>query len=149
MRIEKKFFVPTWDEARRQKAVGYWSQRHVVFSQETGNTLVGERGNLLGNLVSYDMSRLIAKLSINVSKENEIHCILDVNTFMQIITERNKEFWRLEMETFESYLLYNNEQPEIWREFTIQNRIGALLWTMTFGLLGNRLPSKEDHKKSK
>ena len=142
MRIERRFLVPMWDESLTQKAIHFWSKRGVAFMRSEGNTLSGKRGSLLGNLFSYDMSKLISKLSISVSSDNELTCILDVNTVMQGITERNKEYWDLEMDTFESFLLRNDEQTENWDDFRKRNVLGAIIWTLTFGLFGDG-PSKK------
>jgi hypothetical protein len=146
MRIEKRFLVPKWDETLLQKAVDFWTKRNIVFEKIEGNALYGKRGSLLGNLFSYDMSKLISKLSISVSSNNELTCILDVNTVMQAITERNKEYWGLEMETFESLLLHNDEQIEEWDDLGKRSRLAAIVWTFTFGLLGDGFSTKEKKK---
>jgi hypothetical protein len=137
MRIEKSFFIPQWDETIRQRVLDFWSRRNIVFKKITGDTLIGKRGNLWGNLTSFDMSKLMAELSIKVSSENRISCVLEVNPFMQHITDWNKAWWNLEMESFESFLLNGNEQVEKWKHFTAAHQKAASVWSFTFGLRGN------------
>jgi hypothetical protein len=146
MRIEKRFLIPIWNESLKQKSINFWSKRGVVFEKIEENALHGKRGSLLGNLFSYDMSKLISTLSISVLPDNELTCILDVNTVMQGITDRNKEYWNLEMNTFESFLLRNDEQVDNWEDFRKRSVVGAIIWTLTFGLFGDGLSNKREKK---
>jgi hypothetical protein len=143
MRIEKRFFVQKWDQGLLQKAVDYWTKRGIVFEKREENALFGKRGSIFGNLFSYDMSDLISQLYISVSSNNELTCLLDVNTFMQWITERNIEYWFLEVDMFESYLLHNDEQIEEWNDFRKRNILGSIIWTFTFGLFGDGVSAKK------
>ncbi len=90
--VERTFVVPVWDEATKQKALDFWGRRGVTLSETSAHTLTGERGNIIGNLTSFDMSKLIARLAVTVSTQNEVRCVLDVNTVMQSITEYNKSW---------------------------------------------------------
>ncbi len=65
---------------------------------------------------------------------------------MQGITERNKEYWNLEMNTFESFLLRNDEQSDDWEDFRKRSLLGAIIWTITFGLFGDGLSKKREKK---
>jgi hypothetical protein len=143
MRIEKIFNVQNWDNNLKQKAINYWARRGIIFGETEGNILTGKRGSLLGNFFSYNMSKLITKLSISVSAYNVLTCTLDVNTVMQGITQRNIEYWNLEMDTFESYLLTNDEQIENWQDFKKRNILAAIIWTVTLGLFGDGLSAKK------
>ena len=141
--IERVFQIPMWDDFARFKMNDFWSRRRIEFSESLDNTLKGKRGSLLGNITSFDMSKLMSELTITVSAENQVHCVLKVNTFMQIITEYNKAWWNLEMETFESYLLQTDEQDERWEKFKSNDKKAAIAWTLTSGLVGNRIPPEE------
>jgi hypothetical protein len=141
--IERIFQLPIWDEFTRFKMIDFWSRRRIEFSESSENTLKGKRGSLLGNITSFDMSKLMSELTITISAENRVHCELEVNTFMQIITEYNKAWWNLEMETFESYLLQTDEQDERWRRFKAIDKKAAIAWTLTSGLVGNKIPPEE------
>lgn len=141
--VEKTFQIPIWDEFTRYKMIDYWSRRGIRFSESLGTTLKGRRGSWLGNITSFDMSKLMSELTINVSAENQVYCVLQVNTFMQIITDYNRAWWNLEMETFESYLLQTDEQDERWKRFRANDKKAAIAWTLTSGLVGNRIPPEE------
>ena len=127
----------------KRKAIAFWSRRRVVFSETSGKTLVGRRGNLFGNLTSFDMSKLIAKLTVTISEQNEVYCVLDVNTVLQQITEYNKAWWDLEMDTFESFLLHNDEQEEKWKKFGVHYKKAAWAWSFSYGVRGNKMPPEE------
>ena len=141
--VEKTFQIPIWDEFTRFKMVDFWSRRRIEFSENSGNTLKGKRGSLLGNFTSFDMSKLMSELTISVSAENQVHCVLKVNTIMQIITDYNKAWWNLEMESFQSYLLKTDEQNERWERFRANDKKAAIAWALTSGLVGNRIPPEE------
>ncbi|HEX8550627.1 MAG TPA: hypothetical protein VF681_03630 [Abditibacteriaceae bacterium] len=143
VKVEKRFQVPIWDEVVKRKAIDFWSRRRITFSETSGNTLIGKRGNLLGNLISFDMSKLIAKLTITVSDKNEVHCILDINTVYQQITEYNRAWWDLEMDTFESFLMRNDEQEEKWKKFGVHYKKAAWAWSFSHGIRGDRMPPEE------
>ena len=141
--VEKTFQIPIWDEFTRFKMINFWSRRRIEFSDTLGNILVGTRGNVLGNITSFDMSKLMSKLTISVSQKNEVYCVLEVNTFMRIITEYNRAWFVLEMETFESYLLQTDQQEERWQRFKKNDQKAAIVWALTSGLIGNRMPPEE------
>jgi hypothetical protein len=143
IRTERRFEIPKWDDAMRQKAMDYWSRRGVSFFEVTESTLAGKRGNILGNLLSFDMSNLLAILYIGVSLKNEIHCVLDVDTVLQHVTEYNRAWWNLELETFESFLLRNDEQTAKWQVFLQSHYSASLAWTFSLGMLGNRMQPAE------
>ena len=143
IRIERRFEIPKWDDVVRRKAVDFWSRRGVSFFDQTECTLAGRRGSILGNLISFKMSDLLSSLWIGISPKNEVHCVLDVDTILQRITEYNRTWWDLEMETFESFLLRNDEQEAKWRLFLLSNYNASLAWTFSFGMLGNRMQPGE------
>ena len=138
--VEKKFRVPIWDEAVKRNAIDFWSRRRITFSETSANTLVGTRGSLFGNLFTFDMSKLIANLKITASEQNELHCVLHVNTVFQWITEYNRAWWNLEMETFESFLLQEDEQGEKWKKFGVGHKKAVWLWSFTFGIGDRKMP---------
>jgi hypothetical protein len=141
--VERIFQIPYWDEFARHKVVDFWSRRRIKFSETSSHTLVGTRGSWLGNLISYDMSKLKSELMITVSPANELRCRLKINTLMQIITEYNKAWWNLEMESFESYLLETDEQEERWERFSANNKKAAIVWTLSSGMVGHKIPPEE------
>jgi len=130
IRIQKRFQVPVWNEEIRQNAITFWAQRRIKFDETSSYRLVGRRGNLFGNLISFDMSKLITKLTVTVSNENEIDCTLDINTLFQQITTANKIWWDLEMQAFESSLLRNDEQNEVWESFITYHKKAAWKWVL-------------------
>ena len=144
MKIEKEFVVQAWDESARHKTIDFWSRKQIVFSETGERQFIGKRGNLWGNLSSFDMSKIMAKITITVSEQNEVRCVLEINPVMQKITEWNKAWWDLEMDSFATFLLQNDEQVEKWQEFLPQYYKAARVWMSTAGLKGNKIPPKEN-----
>lgn len=143
IKVEKRLQVPVWDEAQKKRVIDFWSRRRIIFSETADDTLIGTRGNWCGNLTSFDMSKLISKLTITFLKQNELYCVLHINTTFQVITEYNRAWWDLEMDTFESFLLRNDEQEQKWEKFNVAYKKAAWAWSFSRGIKGNKMPPEE------
>jgi hypothetical protein len=95
-------------------------------------------------MISYDMTRLRADLSIEPAQPARISLVLTVHTVFQQITQWNRAFWELEMATCESFLLHGDRRDAEWLQFMKAHRKAALVWTLTLGLGGQRIPQKTD-----
>lgn len=135
--------MPAWDDLLKRKAIDFWSRRRVVFSETSASLLVGKRGSILGNLISFDMSKLISRITISVSPQDEVECALSVNTVFQQITDYNRAWWDLELETFESFLLRNDELEERWKAFGVKYNRASWAWALSLGRKGNKMPPEE------
>jgi hypothetical protein len=140
VKIEKEIDLPIWNEGVKQKVITYWSERGITFNDISGDVLTGRRGSVWGNLTSFDMSKLMARLTVSLAVPNTVSCVLDVNTILQGITEWNRAYWQLEMETFESFLLTGDKKDEVWRTFLKANKKASLAWTLSLGAAGRELP---------
>jgi hypothetical protein len=143
VRIDKRIALTSWDESTRQKIVEFWEERGVVFSDTAGDVLRGKRGSLWGNLTSYDMSKLRSKLTVTRSGPTEIECTLDVNTAMQRITDWNMAYWRLEMDTLESWLLSGDLKQEEWARHEVGAHKADVAWTLSGGKGGKNEDRRE------
>jgi hypothetical protein len=119
MIITKKINIPKMNDESKNKMVEFWEKRGVIFTNSSDKELYGKRGSLLGNLFSYNMSKLIATLRIVEQGDNEVICELIINTFMQYVTPWNKEYWALELETFESEMNNNGNLEKKWGELSL------------------------------
>lgn len=81
------------------------------------------------------MRNLLTKLNITINA-NEVICELNIKTFAQLITKWNREFWKLELETFESVLLENNYKEIEWNKYNKIKREKDVLWTILVFALG-------------
>jgi hypothetical protein len=144
MIFEKEIMVPVWNEKYIQRSVDFWSRRGFVFEKVSEKSLFGKRGSLLGNLFAMRMEKLRTKLYISILQESEIHCLLDIDTTGQFITETNKEHWKMELNTYETFLLRNDEQTEKWVEYRKRSRLAAWIWTLTMGLFTGDKPSRKE-----
>ncbi len=140
MRVSRSIVISEWNDAIRRKIVDFWQERRVVFTVSEGRTLEGKRGSLLGNMTSFDMTRLITTLTVSRTSPAEIVCRLDIDTTFQSITTWNEAYWQLEMDTFESWLLYGEDKKAEWEAYYKTARAGDIRWLLSFGLFGNRTP---------
>jgi hypothetical protein len=119
---------PPWPEHTVAGIAQFWSQRRVVFSKVTDEVMVGERGSLFWNAVSFDMGKLRSSLQINLDgNEGFIHCRLRVNTTYQNITQTERMYWVEEMRAFQSFLKFGDERKDEWVQF--QKELGkSQIW---------------------
>ena len=115
MKITKDIFLQKSVDVSIQRLCKYWQDRGMKFVKSSETYLKGKRGNLLGNLLSFNMKHIISQIEIE-KKSNRIECNLSVNTILQHITESNRSFFVLELETFEKYLLSNDLNEKAWVE---------------------------------
>ena len=140
MEIHRTVRLPEWSEELKTKAIRFWQQRRFRFDIVDGTTLTGRRGSIWGNLVSFDMSKLIACLTLTRVGDSNLMCVLDVNPVLQTITEWNRAYWELEMDTLESWMLRDDLRQDEWSAFLRASRRASLLWVFSLGLAGTRMP---------
>lgn len=117
MKLEKVINLPKWTVSEKDKSIHFWEQRNIKFKEITDILLKGRRGSILGNLISFDMKNIMTKLTITRVNESRISCIFEINTIFQNITDWNKAFWKLELVTYESYLLKNDMKELLWSRY--------------------------------
>lgn len=135
MKISKKFNISKYDDSTQQQIKSFWKGRKFKFNNISDNYYEGKRGSIWGNLSSFDMSNLITKLHITRDESNEISCELDIKTFGQQITVWNKEFWQLELDTFESVLLRNDYKETEWEKYNISSTQKDFLWMIKYAVI--------------
>src|SRR5438105_2728451 len=139
LRFERRFAVLCPGEAVRQRAVGYWSRRGMVFREAGEALLTGSRGSVWGNLISFDPSELMAEVTITFDDSAGVRCVLVVDRSFQIVTDWNRAWWELELETFESFLVSRDEQPHRWQVFKEAHRRAAWDWALSVGMRGRKI----------
>lgn len=130
MIFTKKLAVLEWNNESENNIIKFWEERGFVFEEKSSDVLSGKRGSLLGNICSYNMSKLITEIRINRVNDNELICELRVNTIMQIITSWNKEHWEMELETFNNAINNNSKMEEEWAELMTRSKKNDIKWTM-------------------
>jgi hypothetical protein len=143
IKVHRSFAIPSWDAVFVSRVVDYWRSRGMKFANTRGPVLEARRGSILGNLFSFDMSKLLTRLTISETSTSHVEAVRDVDSRYQQITEWNHEYWRLELETFESVVLRGDHQEERWRHFLKANRKAAIEWTATLGSKGHDIPPDE------
>lgn len=141
LRFERQLRVPPWNGETRRQAIDFWERRGFQFHESSSQRqLMARRGNVWGNLTSFEMHRVMTTLTIIVDEENEAHFVLDVNPIFQLITEYNIAELNLEMDTFSTFLFEQDEQEERRKRFRAKNARAFLLWSFTFGAITHKPP---------
>ena len=139
MHMSRELRLPTWDKSTAQVAATYLSSRGFRNPQMlAGPVIRGTRGSWLGNLTSFDMTKLKATVSISPSASGAL-VDLDVNTRGQLITEWNVAVWRLELVELQRVLRGAGHIGEVWSRFNRAARSGAARWVMTLATGGRDL----------
>ncbi|MBI5821717.1 MAG: hypothetical protein HZA88_22325 [Verrucomicrobia bacterium] len=146
MILVAKTIEAAWTEGAQQKLISFWSARRFLFSDTSAAPFVAKRGHILWNLISYDMTRLRADLTIASSTPDRIDLRMKVSSAFQQITDWNRAYLDLEMATCESFLLRNDLREAEWTEFMKAYRKAAIIWTLTFSIGGRRMPHKTDSR---
>lgn len=113
MKITRDILIQENIDISAQKLCIYWEDRGMKFVERSETYFKGKRGNLLGNLLSFNMKHIISQIEIR-KKSHQIECNLSVNTILQYMTESNQNFFKLELETFEKYLLSGDLNKKSW-----------------------------------
>lgn len=112
-------------------AAQFWQARGVRFQEVSASRLIGQRGSLWWNPVTFDMSKLRSELRVTVDNEiGAIECVLHVNTLLQSITAMNRQYWIEEMETFEAVLVRNDDRASEWEEFRRDAKKASTSWVV-------------------
>lgn len=111
--------------------VQFWQARGVRFVEVTDSRMVGRRGSLWWNAVTFDMSKLRSDLTVTIDAGTGlVACTMRVNTILQSITAMNRRYWREEMDVFESVLVRNDDRASEWTEFQRESKKASVGWVM-------------------
>ncbi len=108
MKLERSITVSEKIDIIRDRIDAYLNE--VGYKQvRVQPDLLYQRGSLLGSLMSFTPKGWQAKANIQVleTSDNAINVVLDidVNTTGQLVTEKERGFWNLELENFEKAVL--------------------------------------------
>ncbi|MBI3927464.1 MAG: hypothetical protein HY319_18140 [Armatimonadetes bacterium] len=102
--IHYAFQAGAWDSGTQERARAYWASRRFSTRGE-GATLRGWRGAVLGNLLSFDISRLMAELRVAGDAGGWVDCELHVDFDYQEMAPWNLVDFKLEPLLFREHLL--------------------------------------------
>lgn len=144
LQVVKTMYISTWNEQVKAGVIAFWQGRGISFDEVTDSYFKGHRGSVWGNLTSFDMSKLITDLTLTISpmEPYKVICSLDVDTRFQIVTDWNKEYWQLELDTFESYLLHGDQKKGEWDQLRKESKALDGLWVLSLGWFRHRIPRK-------
>lgn len=125
-------------------SLDYWKAKKFKCDIDS-NSIKGKRGNILGNLTSFDMTNLICKLNVDFRNEKRIHTELHINGKFQDITDINLWDFKLELILFHR-MLNDLSFPDFMNEYKNHRKKSALKWSFTFMLKGRELTSELKEK---
>ncbi len=135
-RIRYRFPIDNISDEIEKVSLNYWESRHFK-CQLIDKKIFGKRGTTLGNLFSYDMTKLICDLQVEF-EENSISIELLVDGKFQDITEVNLASFQIEQLLF-PYYLKNIPTPSFLSEFLKFRNQSAIKWKFSFMSLGRNL----------
>lgn len=130
MNISKEISVTYNTQLTPDKIISFWKSRGFSLKKSTGTTFIFKRGNLIGDLFSYNMKHLINKLTINILPNNKLSLEMNILALGRPLTSLNEEYWHLEMKTFEYALLSNNYLEKEWEDYLARTKVSSIIWTL-------------------
>src|SRR5262249_47176447 len=113
---ERTIPLSVWDQPTRARVELFWREHRFKVIETSEYTLEGTRGNYWHNLYTGDMRDVVSQLKVCWDDSRKVlYCSLIVDTIFQIVTEWDEEFWRMELDIFQTYLLHNDKQDEAWK----------------------------------
>ncbi len=141
MKIVRQLKLPIWDDNIAKVAVAYLQSRRFLDAQVSPELIIiGSRGNWIGNLTSFDMTKLITTVRISSCEVGTIVVELDINTFGQQITEWNAAVWRLEIVELHRVICGLDRIDNIWKQFGRDASWSYVKWAVTLMIGGQHLP---------
>ena len=115
MEFRRTFSVPEWNADVQKKVIEYWRGRGVTLRPIKDGQLVGPRGSLWGNLGSTNIAKVITTVSIR-HDNRQLECVIQLDTRFRTVFVWDRKYLGLELETFESFLLYGDLKSQLWLE---------------------------------
>lgn len=122
----------------KELSLEYWKSRKFKCNLNS-NVIIGERGNVWGNLISFDMTNLICKLNVDFKNQKHVHTELFINGKFQDITDINLWDFKLELILFHRTLNELSFPPDVMTEYIKHRDKSELKWFFTIMLKGREL----------
>ncbi len=132
--------LPSFDEARSFQFKKYWQECGFKFILTDGNLHLARRGAFAKTFFSMNPRFLETKLTAVWLPANELECVMEINMFLQQVTEWHKAYLELEMIIFESYMLQDDKKTALWRQFEEDLRQADAQYMWTAGIFGKKMP---------
>ena len=128
----------------KELSLEYWKSRKFKCDIKS-NEIIGNRGNVWGNLTSFNMTNLICNLHVDFKNQKHVHAELFINGKFQDITDVNLWDFKLELILFHRTL---NELsfPDFMTEYNKHRKKSALKWSFSLMLKGRELTNELKEK---
>ena len=119
--FEHRFLVPAWNETALQQTIEFWREQGIRLRQGEAGTLIGKRGSSMAYFLSSNMRKFLTTLSVTIFfadtpfTGDEVRCVFTINSLMQALTDEQLIWWPVELKTFESCLLAENDYSGQWK----------------------------------
>ncbi len=143
-RIKYSFPIDQQSVELIDKSERYWRARGFNCEQES-NSINGKRGSSIGNLTSFNMTKLICGLDVNLSNNDTVTAELFVNGKFQDITEINLWDFKLELILYE-YSLKGIDYPDFLTVYSKKRKTAAVKWSFTMTIKGRDFPKDLNDK---
>lgn len=115
----------------------------MVFTENSPTYMRAKRGSLWHNLYAFDCELVRADLTLSFTEPSSLDALISVHTLFQDMTDWTKAHFHLEMNIFESYLLRDDLQEQLWASFKKDFYGAARTWLLTSMLFGRRMSREE------
>ncbi len=141
LRVERSFGIP---EDYQPASIEFWTRRGFRMKQYPTGALEGRRGNLLGDLFSFNMSHPRATLRICQSEQGELQCTIVIPSLGHKPTDWNVAWWNLELILFGEFLRTKDHGAERFEGFRLLHRRASWAWFLSGGKQGQTIPPEVD-----
>lgn len=118
-------------------SLNYWESRYFK-CRINNNKLTGKRGNIMGNLFSFNMTKLMCDLNVEFLNDKKVIVELIVHGKFQDITEVNLADFKLEMLLYPK-TIQNIPPPDFLSDFVKYRKTANLKWTFSLMTKGRKL----------
>ena len=118
----------------------FWQESGFKFILTDDNLHLARRGAFVKTFFSMNPRYLETKLTANWTQDKELECVMEINLFLQQVTDWHKAFLELEMIIFESYMLNDDKKTSLWRDFEEDLRQADATYMWTAGCFGKKMP---------
>lgn len=108
MKYEFQIEVNESKEILFKRITNYFVLNGFRINQFDDNCIEFGRGSLMLNKVTFNPLKWKSKIKVNLSKENILTSVFDINTSNQLVTNKEIELWENFIENYKRSIISNN-----------------------------------------
>ena len=133
MEYEFQIEVNESKEILFKRITNYFVSNGFRINQSDDNSIEFGRGSLMLNKVTFNPLKWKSKIKVNLSKENILTSVFEINTSDQLVTIKEIELWESFIENYKRSIIFNNvfiNENQIKTSETIKNS-----WVILFKII--------------